>query len=252
MIRSEDRNGIRALHLEHGKVNAIDLELFAALEAALDGAKEDDSTSALVLTGNGRAFSAGVDLFRVVGDDPTYVPRFLDQLQNTLLKLFSFPRPVVAAIDGHAIAGGCIVAAACDRRLMVEGSARIGVSELKVGVPFPTAPLEVLASLLAPHHLRDLVLTGRLVGPEEAQAIGLVDEVVPGAELLDRAFAIAGEFAAVPVETWALTKRCLRQEALDRIARRGPETDAEIARLWQGPEVKATISAFLEKTVGKR
>ena len=252
MIRRHDQHGLRRLCLEHGKVNAIDIELFAALEEALDEAEGDPAGGALVITGTGRAFSAGVDLFRVVGDDPTYVPRFLAQLQRTLLRLFASPLPVVAAIDGHAIAGGCIVAAACDRRLMSAGGARIGVSELRVGVPFPTSALEVLASLLAPHHLQDLVLTGRLLDAEEARAIGLVDEVVPAEELLDRAMATARQFAAVPTETWRLTKRSLRQDALDRIDRKTPAIDAEMAELWRGSTVQGAIRAFLEKTVGKQ
>ena len=105
----------------------------------------------------------------------------------------TFPKPMVAAINGHAIAGGCILAAACDHRIMVEGNGRIGIPELAVGVPFPALPLQIMSARLADGALRDLVFTGRTVQIDEAMALGLIDEKCPAGMLLDRAQEVARE-----------------------------------------------------------
>src|SRR5262245_17682571 len=142
MIERSQHEGILTLRLAHGKASALDVELLDALLHELDGVAED--VHALILTGTGSIFSAGVDLFRLTEEGADYVRRFLPLLSRFLRTLFSFPRPVVAAVNGHAIAGGCVIALACDARLMAEGDATIGLPELLVGVPFPTAAREIV------------------------------------------------------------------------------------------------------------
>src|SRR5262245_14622366 len=156
--------------MRHGKVNALDLELLLALRDTFAGLRD---ARAVVLTGAGRSFSAGVDLRRLLDGGATYTAEFLPALQSACRALFEHPRPVVAAVNGHAIAGGCVLVAACDRRIMAAGT--IGVTELAVGVPFPTVPLEVLRHAVGPA-TADLVLTARTMTPEQALAVGLVDE----------------------------------------------------------------------------
>src|SRR5215468_11136285 len=133
MIERSERDGILTLRLAHGKASALDVELLDALLRELEGAAED--VRALILTGTGSIFSAGVDLFRLVREGADYVRLFLPLLCRFLRTLFTFPRPVVAAANGHAIAGGCILVLAADVRLMAEGAGRVGVPELLVGVP---------------------------------------------------------------------------------------------------------------------
>ena len=135
MIRIERVGDVDLVRIEHGKVNALDTELLAAMADALDAIVA--STSAAVITGNGRVFSAGVDLRRVVDGGAPYVAELIPALHRAFMAVFTCRRPVVAAIDGAAIAGGCIIAAACDQRLMADGPAMIGTTELVVGVPFP-------------------------------------------------------------------------------------------------------------------
>jgi hypothetical protein len=125
-----------------------------ALGRELDAAAGSDAR-AVVLTGAGSIFCAGVDLFRVVDEGADYVRRFLPSLADVIRKLFMLPKPVVAAANGHAIAGGCILVAACDYRLMARGGGRIGVPELLVGVPFPAIALEILRFALAPERMQD-------------------------------------------------------------------------------------------------
>jgi enoyl-CoA hydratase len=139
MIERTDSDGIVTLRLAHGKVSAMDLELCEELRRQLDASRH---ARALILTGTGSSFSAGVDLFRLIDGGAAYLERFWPALSGVLDTLFVFPRPVVAAVNGHAIAGGCFLAASCDYRLMSGG--KIGVPELLVGVPFPTVIMEIL------------------------------------------------------------------------------------------------------------
>src|SRR3954447_20459695 len=135
MIEVSQQGRVAVATLQHGKVNALDVELLRAITATM---RDLSSAGAIVLTGSGRAFSAGVDLRRIADGGPAYAEEFLPSLSEAFLAVFDCPRPVVAAINGHAIAGGCVFAAACDFRIMSAGT--IGLTELLVGVQFPTTP----------------------------------------------------------------------------------------------------------------
>jgi enoyl-CoA hydratase len=251
MIHREQRASIAILRLDHGKVSALDAELLEELDAAL-AAEERGPARALVLTGTGSSFSAGVDLFRVLEGGPVYVRRFLPLLDAALRRLFVFPRPVVAALNGHAIAGGCIIACACDRRILAEGGAKIGVPELRVGVPFPVLPLEIVRFAAASLTLQDLVYGGGTFGAAESLRRGLVDEVVPETELVARAVAAAENLAAIPPVAFALAKRQLRDPVLERVQRLAREMDARILEAWCETETAAAIRAYLDARLGKR
>src|SRR5215468_10379351 len=217
MIERSQHEGILTLRLAHGKVSAIDVELLDALLRELDGVAED--VRALILTGTGSIFSAGVDLFRLTQEGKDYVRRFLPLLSRFVRRLFTFPRPVVAAVNGHAIAGGCVIVLACDVRLMAGGAGRIGVPELLVGVPFPAAALEIVRFAVPPDKVQPLIYTGQTLPPREALGAGLVDELVAPDALLARAQEVARQLAAIPPEVYRLTKQSLRAEALAWIDR---------------------------------
>ncbi len=251
MIHREDRDSVAVLRMAHGKANAVDTDLFAAVLRELD-AVESSGASALVLTGTGSMFSAGVDLFRILEGGTPYLAEFVPLLSATVRRLFTFPRPIVAAVNGHAIAGGCILAAACDRRIMNLEKGQIGVTEMLVGVPFPADALEVLRFLLSERHLQDLVYSGRTVGAAEALEIGLVDETAAPAELLDRACQAAARMGSISADAFTISKRQIRQPALERMQRLAAETDDQVLEVWSRPETLAGIRAFLEQTVGKK
>ena len=130
MLDVEQRSGVAVVRLRHGKVNALDLELLQAITAAM---RDVDQSAAVVITGTATAFSAGVDLQRILAGGPSYVQEFLPALSAAFMAIFDHPGPVLAAVNGHAIAGGCVIAAACDVRLMSPG--KIGLAELSVGSP---------------------------------------------------------------------------------------------------------------------
>jgi enoyl-CoA hydratase len=250
VIEIKDQDGVRTLKLAHGKVSAIDLELCDALIAAIADAG-DPAVTAVILTGSGSSFSAGVDLFRLVNDGAAYARRFVPALDDFLRAALTFPKPMVAAINGHAIAGGCIVAAACDHRIMTEGNGRIGIPELAVGVPFPALPLQIVSARLADGPLRDLVFSGRTVLIDEAKMLGLIDEKCPAGMLLDRASEVAQRLASIPARTFALTKEAFYAPILER-ANRLADLNARVVDAWMQPETYDTIRRYLEKIVGKR
>jgi len=249
MIERRDVDGIRVLKLAHGKVSAIDIELGEAFIAEMKAAM-DASVKAVIVTGTGSSFSAGVDLFRVLKDGPEYGRRFLPVLDEFLRAPLTLPKPVVAAINGHAIAGGCILAAACDHRIMTEGSGRIGIPELAVGVPFPALPLQIMSARVADGPLRDLIFTGRTVQIDEAKALGLIDEKCPAGMLLDRAMEVAEKLASIPAGAFALTKQAFYTPILER-AKQLAGVDAQVVKAWTEPHTYETIRKYLDKTIRK-
>lgn len=251
MIHVEDRSGVRWLRMESGKVQALDLELCDAFGRALDEAI-GAGTPPIVVTGTGSSFSAGVDLFRVVNEGAPYVARFLPALGDLVRQLFTYPGPVVSAVNGHAVAGGALIAWCGDLRVMAAGKGQIGVPELRVGVPFPAAAVEVLRFATGGRGLQALAYVGRTLTPDEARAADLVDEVVPPEALEERADALARLLAAIPRDSFSLTKQALRRPHVDVLDREGTAVDADVLAIWQRPETLAVIRSYLDRTFGPR
>jgi enoyl-CoA hydratase len=249
MIERSTNGDVVTLRLAHGKVSALDLELAEALALQFNELATSDAR-AVVLTGTGSSFSAGVDLFRVVDGGRDYVGRFFPALARLMLDLFGFPKPLVVAVNGHAIAGGCIFTLCGDYRLMAAGTARIGMPEMLVGVPFPASVLEVIRFAVPPQHLQSLIYTGRTVEPQEALRLGMIDEVTDS--LGERAAAVAAQFAALPFEAFGLAKRQLRGRAINRAKHYAHELDADALESWSSDATHARIREYLSRTVKKK
>jgi enoyl-CoA hydratase len=249
MIERSLHEGILTLRLAHGKASALDVELLEALLRELEGVAED--VRALILTGTGSIFSAGVDLFRLTEGGADYVRRFLPLLSRVVRALFAFPRPVVVAANGHAVAGGCVLVLAADVRLIAAGTGRIGLPELLVGVPFPAAALEVVRFAVPRDKVQSLVYTGRTLPPQEALAAGLVDEVVPAEDLLARAQEVAHQLALIPPQAYRLTKQSVRAVALERMERAGEAQDRAVLEVWSAAETHAHVREYVRRTIRK-
>jgi enoyl-CoA hydratase len=244
-------DGVALLTVQHGKANAADTDLLRALTAAMQDLEKADCR-AVVLTGTGSVFSAGADLMRVLEGGDAYLDEFLPALSELLQTLFRFPKPLVAAVNGHAIAGGCVFACACDRRLMAEGKARIGLPELLVGLPFPVDGLEIMRFATGGGSLPGLVLPGAALLAADAVRHGLVDEAVPAEELLPRATTVAARLGRVPFESFRLTKEQLRRPALALMTTDRAAREAETRRAWGSAEARAAIAAYVEQTLPRR
>jgi enoyl-CoA hydratase len=254
MIERTDHDGITTLRLAHGKASALDLELVEGLAREIAEVTASDAR-AVILTGTGSIFSAGVDLFRLVDGGREYADRFVPALSRMLLELFAFPKPLIVAVNGHAIAGGCIFTLAGDYRLMSAGTSqigiRIGIPEMLVGVPFPPSVIEAVRFALPPQHLQMLMYTGRTFTPDDALRLGILDEVVEAASLTTRAEELAQHFASLPPRAFTLAKRQLRDKTIDRAKHYGHELDAEVQKIWGDPDTIERVRAYLAKTVKK-
>src|SRR4051812_43801109 len=196
-------------------------------------------------------FSAGVNLIRARDGGARYMRKFLPVLNKMFDTVFNFPKPVVAAINGHAIAGGCVLACCADARLMARGAGRIGITELLVGLPFPALAFEVMRFVVAPQDFASLVYSGATFAPDEAWDRGLIDEITEPAALLDRAAAAAQSLAALSPTAFEVTKRQLRLDVADRIKKHGRRIDAEAAKLWASPKATETIRDYVARTLKK-
>jgi enoyl-CoA hydratase/carnithine racemase len=245
-----DRHGdVAVLRIAHGKVNAIDVELADGLTAGIRELADSDA-GAVVVTGDGRAFSAGVDLYRVLDGGAAYTDRFLPALVDLFDAFFTFPKPLVTAVNGAAVAGGCILACCGDRRLISDAGARIGAPELRVGVPFPVNPLEIIRFACG-RHTDDVVYTGRLYDGSGAVAVGIAHDAVPADVLVERAVAAAADLATIPAEPFRLAKEQLRRPAVERIAADSAAVDPAVTAIWGSPETAAAVRAYLDRTIGK-
>lgn len=235
--------GVTVLRLRRGPVNALDLDLCQALTTELTNAAQ---SGAIVLTGEGRAFSAGVDLTRLLAEGATYLNEFFPALDDLFRAAFTLPVPFVAAVNGHAVAGGAILAAAADSAVMTSDRATIGLPEFKLGVPLPQSALEVVRTRVGEKGAWEILLTGRNHAPAEAVSAGLVDEVADG-DVVERAVEIARDLAtATAPDTFAMTKRQLRREALRRIEN---APSADVLCTWIRRLEDGSISRYVESTL---
>jgi enoyl-CoA hydratase/carnithine racemase len=248
MIELSEQEGIAVVRMADGKANVMSREFCEALTDRFGQAQA--SSRAVVITGSGNIFSAGVDLLRLVEGGADYIRTFLPVLNAMFATAFGSDKPVVAAINGHAIAGGCVLACAADHRVMRRDAGRIGVTELLVGVPFPPIAMEIMHCAVAPQFLSEAVYTGARYAPADALARGLLHAVVEPEVLMEQAIARAKQLADLPSAAFALTKRQMREGALAR-ARNAADTDAAIERIWSSPETIGRIRDYVNRTLRK-
>jgi enoyl-CoA hydratase len=238
---------VAVVEMAAGKANALDSALCRQL-AVRFAEFERGEVRAVVLTGAGPMFSAGVDLFKIAEGGPGYVDVFLPALHDAFLAVFGCPLPVVAAVNGHAIAGGCILASACDHRIMNAGSGRIGVTELLVGVPFPVAAMEIMRFAVGTHRLSELIMSGRTYAAAEAAGLGLVDEAVEGSGVLARAVAVARGYAALSAPAVRQVRRQIRGPVMELIAAQSSVDDA-VHAIWRSPAAQNSIKAYAAQAI---
>jgi enoyl-CoA hydratase len=251
VIERSDKDGIALLKLHYGKANAMDIELCQAVIEAFHQLRSSPA-QAVVLTGEGRMFSAGVDLVRTSAGGSAYVLEFLPVLNAMFDAVFHFPRPVVAAINGHAIAGGCVLACCADLRLMAKGEGKIGVTELLVGLPFPALAFEIMRLVTAPRFFPQAIYSGETFPSEGGFERGWISEVVAPELLLEKSVGAAKRLSALPPATFAMTKRQMHLDVVERMEREGDAIDAAVNDIWASPEATSRIRSFVESTLKKK
>ena len=238
---------IAVLRIDRPPANAIDLVLAGEFAAALEGIETDGGISALVVTGAGSCFSAGLDLKVVPTYDREQQQSMVMQVNRLFGGLYGLSMPTVAAVNGHAIAGGVILTLCCDYRIGAEGDYKLGLAEARVGVPFPVAAMAIVQSELSHSIARKMVLTARNSGPGEAQSMGVLDELQPPDQLLTRAIEVAEEMAGLPHSIYARIKREMRGAALSRIDDAIKNRNEPMLESWLNAESQAASAEALRR-----
>jgi len=220
--------------------NALGSALIDSLSAQMDAA----GGAPLLFTGAGDAFSAGLNLKEVGGLEADGMNVFLDRLENFIRKIWLYPGPTVAAVNGHAIAGGCIVAMACDVAIATANpKARIGLNEVALGLRFPPGILRFVKARLSTGQLSEVVLGAGLHAPSDAVRLGLVHRT--GEDPLAEARAVLTGLAKHPAAAYAATKNDLREGSMDTTAAERDAFIDDVVPFWTSPELKAMIRSLL-------
>ncbi len=206
--------GITLVTIDRPPANALDPSMLRRSLEILEQLMAEPP-EAVVITGSGRFFSSGADL-RVVPDLPADELADLTRAINYVFSMwYELPCPMVAAVNGHAVAGGLVIALCADHRV-VGRSGKFGLTEVKVGIPFPSVAMAVVQNELTAPVVRRLVFGTQLFDAATAVELDLFDEIVDDEHVLDRSFEVAHELAALPRSTYAMVKRRLRSGAIQR------------------------------------
>lgn len=246
MIERSQHDGIHELRLARPPVNALDPHLCRSLREAVAEAIEAGAHG-IVLSGGPGPFSAGLDVPHLVGLDAVALRDAWAGFIDAARALAQSPVPVVAAINGHAPAGGCVLALCCDYRVMARGPFRIGLNEVQVGLVAPDAIQHLMRRLVGPYRAERLLMAGALVEAEQAQAIGLVDELAEPEQVAARARAWLQELLALPSAPMLATRRLARA---DLVAALAGFSEAELAGFidgWYSPDCQAALAALVAR-----
>jgi enoyl-CoA hydratase len=249
LVLNESRpDGVALVRLNRPPLNPLSSALLAELREISAALAADASVKAVVVTGSEKAFAAGADVSEFTADGAAATVSA--GIRACLDALAAIPRPVIAAINGFALGGGLELALACDLRIAGD-SARLGFPEIQLGIFPGGGGTQRVTRIVGPAKAKDLIWSGRHVKADEALALGLVDRVVPAAELVDRALEWAGSFAAGPVVAMGLAKRAIDGGADGSLAE-GLDLETEgFLRVFDTDDARVGIRSFLDDGPGK-
>ncbi len=227
-----NNEGLATLTISRGKVNAFSEPLVDEFSTCFRDMESDPSVKAVILRGTGSFFSFGFDIPEFLNYSKDEFTRFLTKFSALCDQVYLFPKPVVAALNGHTIAGGCLLAMTCDCRVMVKGKAKIGLNEITFGAPMFTGGVEMLRSLVGDRNAERILLLGAMYPAEEALAMNLVDEAVEEADFEERVKTVALELARKDSEPYRIVKWLLRKPIVRKMADGAQESLREFVDVW--------------------
>jgi len=228
-------------------VNALNGPLLAELNAALGEAEANAAVRAVVLTGSGKFFSFGFDIPEFLSFPKQAFKKYLTAFSELYARIFLFPKPVIASLNGHTIAGGCMMAIACDYRIMNESEGRISLNEITFGSSVFAGSVHILKELVGARHARDVLYSGKMYTASEALGLGLIDAVAPASGLEARALDVARTFAEKDPAAFASIKRLLRAPVAEGMWRfEGPSIE-EFVDIWYSEKTWAKLQAITIK-----
>jgi len=247
-LRIEDRGPVRVLVLSRGRANALTADFCEEIHRAARAAEEDPAVRGVVLTSASPSiFCGGFDLGVLAHADPETFGHFLRIFDTLFFDLFLLGKPLVAALTGHAVAGGALLAATADFRLAAEGPGTIGLPEVTLGVHVPRHCVEAMRVTVGETALRHWALLGETMPFAEAHALGAIDRIVPAAALVDEAVAFAGRLAGASSEVYTAIKRDLRGAAVEKARDVQPDGRKAFVDSWYSETGQAGMARALSK-----
>jgi 3,2-trans-enoyl-CoA isomerase len=246
MIAVTDHGDVREVRLSRPPVNALSSEMLRALKEAIEKAAKDDM-KAVVVSGAPGMFSAGLDIPLLMGLDRRGIEELWRQLYGMMRTLACSPIPVAAAITGHAPAGGTVIALYCDWRVAAKGDFKIGLSEVQVGIALPPMIFKALRRQVGARQAERLAVQGVILSPEQALSAGLVDEVVPVEEVVERAVTWCRGLLAVPSTAMLATRRLARADLAELFEGGSKEELRFVVDNWWSEETQNTLKALIAK-----
>lgn len=243
-VKLEEREGAAVIRLSGIHGNAINDDLLDGIESALSRSLEGGSARGLLLASSGKLFCPGLDLQILSGYDRTAMEAFLRKFSRCMLSLYTYPGPVVAAINGPAVAGGCVLAMTADWRVLRRG-ARIGLNEIKVGVPLPWGVAQIMREGLVASRIEEVCLLGLNYSDEEALATGLAHEVAGEEGFEASAMRRLAEFASKDAKAFHRTKEYLRASVAERIRSGEDERRGEFLDCWFSDPTRKRIEEIV-------
>lgn len=248
VLSVDHRDGVAVVRLNRGVTNAINLELVEELAAALEKIEHDSEVHGTVLTGsNDKFFSIGLDLPELFPLSRRDFEVFYRAFNRVCLRLYTHPKPTVAALTGHAVAGGCILALCCDYRFVAEGRKLMGMNEIKLGVPVPYVADCVLRYTVGVRNAREMVDSGEFHPPETLLRMGMVDRVLPPDRVVAASIEKIQQVGSSPREAFAIIKRNRVEPIEAEVGARLEEKMALFVERWYSDAARERLSAALEK-----
>jgi enoyl-CoA hydratase/carnithine racemase len=247
-VTVELQNQVASVNLTRGVTNAINAEVVQALSLALDGQTADPEVRGVVLTSaNNKFFSIGLDIPQLITFDESEFRVFYQAFNKLCIQMLTFPKPLVAAIPGHAIAGGCIISLVCDYRFIAEGRTLIGLNEIKLGIQVPFVADCMLRRLIGYRNARDVMNSGGFLEPEEALQLGMVDRIIPVEEVRSQSVEKVRALSADSLQAFALIKSSrVRAVECDIEDHLGDREDAFVQR-WFSAEARERLQEAITK-----
>jgi enoyl-CoA hydratase/carnithine racemase len=248
LTKVEIQNGIAVLGLDNGTTNALNLHFLNVISRNLHEFRDDASINGLVITSsNEKFFSIGFDIPQLFESTMNEVIEFYKTFNSLCLELYTFPKPVIAAIIGHAIAGGCILAICCDYRSIAEGKKLMGLNEIKLGLPVPYPADCILTQLVGPQTAREMVYTGEFYAPDELIQLGLVDQVLPVKDVLLKSIEKAKSLGAMPHTAFSIIKRNRVELVEAQIKFKLAEKEQIFIERWQAEDTQKLLKEAIKK-----
>lgn len=251
-VTVENVEGLAVVRIAAGKGNALSPALVETLLDVLRRPDVAEASRGLLLAGDGRFFSTGLDLVALEQLDRAGMLLFVDRLQGLLAQLYVWPRPVVAAVNGHAVAGGCLLAMCADWRVLAREEARVGLTEITLGLPLPQSGLEISRAQLTPAAWAQVVYGGQTHVGEAALALGLADELAPADQVIEVALGRLRQWARHPPVAFHFTKAAARDPVLLRIRRDHDTLQEAWVDLWFSPPAQERLAAVRAQLLARK